>query len=46
MVGIPGIQEIEFWISKLVLSNPSLEFRSISSNETRSLINNVLNKIY
>lgn len=42
MVGITDIEKVKLWISQFILSNSGFEFRSISGNETRSFINDVL----
>ena len=41
MVGVPGIQEVKFWIVDFVLLDPVLEFCSVSGHKTGSFVDNI-----
>ncbi len=43
MVRVGGIEEIEFGVADLILTNPVLEVGTIASDETGRLVDNVPN---
>lgn len=42
MIWIACIQKVEFRIPKLILPDPGLEFRAVSSDETGGFVDDVL----
>lgn len=43
MVRVVGVEEVEFWVVDLILSNPGLELRSIPSENKKRLISDLTN---